>query len=47
MYDVWTTTDTCDNVFVFSGTLEECLAYTEGDSFAYIVEPDGYTVYGE
>jgi len=48
MYTVWGADDMfCDEMQVFAGTLDECLAYVEGfeDEF-YIVEPDGFTVYG-
>ena len=32
-----------DDLMIFEGTLEECLAIVGEDS--YIVEPDGFTVY--
>ena len=50
MYTVWTTDDLCcDDVMIFKGTLLECLGYVADDEFPeelYIVEPDGFTVYG-
>ena len=49
MYSVWMTDDLCcDDVSVFAGTLDECLAYVADDDFPeelYILEPDGFTVY--
>lgn len=53
-YTVWTFDDAAsEDVMVFSGPLAECQAYiTEcdpefwGEEF-YIVEPDGFTVWGE
>ena len=38
---------TMDDAVLFSGTLADCLAYAEGDSELYIVEPDGFTVYAD
>ena len=45
--------DFCDDVVVFSGTLQACKDYIAADDsdpdFAeplFIVEPDGFTVYG-
>jgi hypothetical protein len=48
MYTVWTTDyAVCDEVQVFEGTLEACLSYIDGDDDEfYIVEPDGFTVWG-
>ena len=48
MFTVWMTDDLCcDDVMVFSGTLDECRAYAADDEFdeMYIVEPDGFTVW--
>lgn len=49
MYSVWTMDDaTCDEMMIFQGTLEECIAVIEADEFGedlYIVEPDGFTVW--
>jgi len=50
MYSIWTLDGLwLDDVMVFEGTLEECLAYVEEDEYPeelYILEPDGFTVYG-
>ena len=49
MYSIWMTDGFCgDDVMVFEGSLEECLAYIADDEYPeelYIVEPDGFTVY--
>lgn len=48
MYTVWTFDDACvDDVMVFSGSLTDCLAYVDGDEEYYIMEPNGYVVYGD
>ena len=50
MYSVWTFDGLwLDDVMVFEGTLEECLAYVEENEYPeklYIVEPNGFTIYG-
>lgn len=54
-YTVWTFDDAvCEDVMVFSGSLAECQAYVAdcdcefwGPEEFYIVEPDGFTVWGE
>ena len=47
MYTVWTYDDAaCCDVRVFDGTLAECITYVNGDEEFYIVEPDGFTVWG-
>ena len=46
MFTVWTYDDgCCDDVMVFEGSLDECIAYVADDDEFYIQEPDGFTVY--
>ena len=46
MFTVWAFDDAvCDDVQVFAGTLDACLAYVDGDTEYYIQMPDGFTVY--
>lgn len=48
MYTVWVYDDACcDDVMVFEGSLTECLAYIDDNAEFYIVEPDGFTVWGD
>lgn len=45
MYTVmWFDEATQDDMTVFTGTLDECTAYVDGDDELFIVEPDGFTV---
>lgn len=45
MYSVWTYDDaSCDDVRVFTGSLDACRDYVDGDPDFYIVAPDGFSV---
>ena len=47
MYTVWTFDEMAlEDVMVFSGTFEACMAYVNGEADYYVVAPDGFSVVG-